>query len=140
MDSEPKAGWAEPALGRGELPPPRVPQDPTEGLSSVRHRFRAVGKQGSIAVLERCWLNLKRGPEPAPLMKPLLWQDRDQALHYSRIHYVSTGLTNPRLRRSRRDLLGSSSGSRVRQASAPSQARKGRRAPGVSDRAYCGRS
>jgi putative transposase len=54
----------------------------------VRHRFGAVGKHGSIALIERFWLNLKMALSRVPFIKPLLWEDLDQAIHYSLIHYA----------------------------------------------------
>jgi putative transposase len=55
---------------------------------SVKHRFGAVGRHGSIALIERFWLNRKMALSRVPFMKPLLWEDLDQALHYSLVHYA----------------------------------------------------
>jgi hypothetical protein len=60
----------------------------TLGRLGVLHRFGAVGKHGSIALIEGFWLTLKIALRRIPFMKPLLWEDLDQALHYSLIHYA----------------------------------------------------
>ena len=46
------------------------------------------GKHGSIAIIERFWLNLKMALSGFPFKRPLLWEDLDRAVHYSLIHYA----------------------------------------------------
>jgi transposase InsO family protein len=54
----------------------------------TQHRFGAVLKHGSIALIERLWLSLKVTLSRFPFAQPLLWEDLDQSLHYTLTHYA----------------------------------------------------
>src|SRR5581483_7761355 len=54
----------------------------------VKHRKGAVLKHGSIALIERLWLSLKVNLQRFPFSNPLLWEDLDEALYYSLVHYA----------------------------------------------------
>jgi len=54
----------------------------------LKPRYGAIGKHGSIALMERFWLTLKTTLQRLPFSKPLLWQDLDHAIHLSLAYYA----------------------------------------------------
>ena len=54
---------------------------------AVRHRFGAVGKTGSIAVIERFWRTVKESLG-LPLFRPLILRDLERRIELTLLHYA----------------------------------------------------
>jgi transposase InsO family protein len=57
-----------------------------ESLGIVPHRFGAVGRSGSIALIERFWRTLKKDLR-LPIFRPLTPSDLEERLGYAALHY-----------------------------------------------------
>lgn len=53
----------------------------------IRHRFGAIGKSGSVALIERFWRTLKHALR-LPLFRPLTQLDLEHRLAYAVLHYT----------------------------------------------------